>query len=89
MVNFTSCRVSANNLIGSEGGGVEITLAGLDWERLNIVACSVGGAQFCRDNAIDHMREQSLRLQRGGRARSIQGDDGIEWLWQSPGHPRN
>src|SRR6188474_873043 len=46
MVNFTDCRVPAANLIGSEGQGFKIAMAGLDGRRLNIAACSIGGAQF-------------------------------------------
>src|SRR5947199_2902812 len=49
MVNFENCRVPAANLIGSEGQGFRIAMAGLDGGRLNIAACSIGGAQFCLD----------------------------------------
>jgi alkylation response protein AidB-like acyl-CoA dehydrogenase len=33
-------------------------MAGLDGGRLNIGACSIGGAQFCLDRAIEYMRER-------------------------------
>ena len=33
-------------------------MAGLDGGRLNIGACSVGGAQFCLDRTIEYMRER-------------------------------
>jgi hypothetical protein len=59
MVNFENCRVPAANLIGSEGDGFKIAMAGLDGGRLNIAACSIGGAQFCLDRTIDYMRERS------------------------------
>src|SRR5947199_2338021 len=49
MVNFQDCRVPAENLIGREGDGFKIAMAGLDGGRLNIAACSIGGAQFCLD----------------------------------------
>src|SRR3954463_149449 len=58
MVNFENCRVPAANLIGAEGQGFKIAMAGLDGGRLNIAACSIGGAQFCLDRTIQYMRER-------------------------------
>ncbi|MEJ0076548.1 MAG: acyl-CoA dehydrogenase family protein [Alphaproteobacteria bacterium] len=58
MVNFENCRVPAENLIGVEGQGFKIAMAGLDGGRLNIAACSIGGAQFCLDRTIAYMRER-------------------------------
>src|SRR5258707_3201357 len=58
MVMFENCRVPAANLIGSEGQGFKIAMAGLDGGRLNIAACSIGGAQFCLDRTIQYMRER-------------------------------
>ena len=58
MVLFEDCRVPAENLIGSEGQGFKIAMAGLDGGRLNIAACSIGGAQFCLDRTVAYMRER-------------------------------
>jgi alkylation response protein AidB-like acyl-CoA dehydrogenase len=58
MVNFESCKVPAANLIGKEGDGFKIAMAGLDGGRLNIGACSIGGAQFCLDRTVEYMRER-------------------------------
>jgi alkylation response protein AidB-like acyl-CoA dehydrogenase len=58
MVMFENCRVSAENLIGREGEGFTIAMKGLDGGRLNIAACSIGGAQFCLDRTIEYMRER-------------------------------
>ena len=58
MVVFENCRVPAANCIGGEGMGFKIAMAGLDGGRLNIAACSLGGAQFCLDRAIEYMRER-------------------------------
>jgi alkylation response protein AidB-like acyl-CoA dehydrogenase len=58
MVNFENCRVPAGNLIGKEGDGFKIAMAGLDGGRLNIAACSIGGAQFCLDRTVAYMRER-------------------------------
>jgi alkylation response protein AidB-like acyl-CoA dehydrogenase len=58
MVMFEDCRVPAENRIGGEGEGFRIAMAGLDGGRLNIAACSVGGAQLCLDRTIAYMRER-------------------------------
>ena len=58
MVMFENCRVPAENLIGREGEGFAIAMKGLDGGRLNIAACSIGGAQFCLDRTIEYMRER-------------------------------
>jgi alkylation response protein AidB-like acyl-CoA dehydrogenase len=58
MVLFDDCRVPVENCIGEEGLGFRIAMAGLDGGRLNIAACSIGGAQFCLDRTIEHMRER-------------------------------
>ncbi len=59
MVMFENCRVPVGNLIGKEGEGFKIAMAGLDGGRLNIAACSIGGAQFCLDRTIEYMRERT------------------------------
>jgi alkylation response protein AidB-like acyl-CoA dehydrogenase len=69
MVNFQDCRVPAENLIGNEGDGFKIAMAGLDGGRLNIAACSIGGAQFCLDRTVEYMRE---RKQFGSRLSDFQ-----------------
>jgi alkylation response protein AidB-like acyl-CoA dehydrogenase len=58
MVQFTNCRVPVANRIGAEGEGFRIAMAGLDGGRLNIAACSLGGAQFCLDRTIPYMKER-------------------------------
>src|SRR4051794_6080223 len=58
MVVFENCRVPATNLIGKEGQGFKIAMAGLDGGRLNIGACSIGGAQFCLDRTVAYMKER-------------------------------
>jgi alkylation response protein AidB-like acyl-CoA dehydrogenase len=69
MVTFENCRIPAENLIGAEGQGFRIAMAGLDGGRLNIGACSLGGAQFCLDRTIDYMKE---RKQFGSRLADFQ-----------------
>ncbi len=69
MVLFENCRVPVANRIGAEGQGFRIAMAGLDGGRLNIGACSLGGAQFCLDRTIDYMKE---RRQFGSRLADFQ-----------------
>ncbi len=69
MVIFEDCRVPVANRIGGEGEGFKIAMAGLDGGRLNIAACSLGGAQFCLDRTLDYMRE---RKQFGSRLADFQ-----------------
>jgi alkylation response protein AidB-like acyl-CoA dehydrogenase len=64
MVMFDGCRVPVENRIGREGEGFRIAMGGLDGGRLNIAACSIGGAQFCLDRTIDYMRERKQFGQR-------------------------
>ena len=58
MVLFENCRVPVANLLGQEGEGFRIAMMGLDGGRLNIAACSLGGAQFCLDRTITYMRDR-------------------------------
>jgi len=69
MVVFENCRVPAANLLGREGDGFKIAMMGLDGGRLNIAACSIGGAQFCLDRTIEYMRD---RKQFGSRLSDFQ-----------------
>ena len=57
-VNFDGVRVPAENLVGGLGEGFRIAMMGLDGGRLNIGACSLGGAQRCLDEAIGYTKER-------------------------------
>jgi alkylation response protein AidB-like acyl-CoA dehydrogenase len=57
-VNFDGVRVPVANLVGSEGQGFAIAMAGLDGGRLNIGACSLGGAQRCIDEAVQYTKDR-------------------------------
>ena len=58
MVIFEDCRVPAENLIGAEGQGFRIAMAGLDGGRINIAACSLGAAQASLEIARDHLLQR-------------------------------
>lgn len=51
IVQFDDCRVSAANLLGQEGDGFRYAMMGLDGGRLNIAACSLGGARLALETA--------------------------------------
>ena len=51
-------RVPVRNLVGAEGEGFRIAMMGLDGGRINIGACSLGGAQRCLDEAVGYTRER-------------------------------
>jgi alkylation response protein AidB-like acyl-CoA dehydrogenase len=57
-VIFEDCKVPAENLLSGEGVGFKIAMAGLDGGRLNIAACSLGGAQSALDKALAYAHER-------------------------------
>jgi alkylation response protein AidB-like acyl-CoA dehydrogenase len=57
-VIFEHCVVPAANRLGPEGAGFKIAMAGLDGGRLNIAACSLGGAQAALEKALAYMKER-------------------------------
>jgi alkylation response protein AidB-like acyl-CoA dehydrogenase len=54
-VVFENCRVPVANRLGPEGTGFKIAMGGLDGGRLNIGACSLGGAQAALDKSLAYM----------------------------------
>jgi alkylation response protein AidB-like acyl-CoA dehydrogenase len=59
VVNFDNVAVPVSHLLGQEGDGFKIAMAGLDGGRLNIAACSIGGAQSALDKAVHYMSQRS------------------------------
>jgi alkylation response protein AidB-like acyl-CoA dehydrogenase len=57
-VILDNVRVPVANRVGAEGDGFRFAMAGLDGGRLNIGACSLGGAQRCLDEAIKYTKER-------------------------------
>ena len=55
---FADARVPVANRLGDEGIGFKIAMAGLDGGRLNIAACSLGGAQIALEKTLAYMRER-------------------------------
>lgn len=54
-VIFENCRVPVGNRVGEEGEGFKIAMKGLDGGRINIAACSLGGARACLEAAKAHL----------------------------------
>jgi len=57
-VIFEDARVPVANRLGEEGIGFKIAMAGLDGGRINIAACSLGGAQSALDKSLAYMKER-------------------------------
>ncbi|GAB3131480.1 isobutyryl-CoA dehydrogenase [Novispirillum itersonii] len=53
-VIFENCRVPVENRLGEEGQGFKIAMMGLDGGRLNIGACSLGGAKAALAAALEY-----------------------------------
>jgi alkylation response protein AidB-like acyl-CoA dehydrogenase len=58
MVVLDGVRVPVANRLGEEGDGFKIAMIGLDGGRLNIAACSLGGAQACLELALKYANER-------------------------------
>ena len=56
LVNFDDVLVPVENRVGEEGEGFKFAMAGLDGGRLNIAACSLGGAQLALETATDYLK---------------------------------
>ncbi len=57
-VQLDGCRVPAASRLGAEGEGFKIAMAGLDGGRVNIAACSLGGAAAALDLARAYVGER-------------------------------
>ncbi|MBF5090604.1 acyl-CoA dehydrogenase [Novosphingobium sp. NBM11] len=58
-VILDNVKVPVANRVGAEGQGFAIAMAGLDGGRLNIGACSLGGAQRCLDEAVSYVKDRA------------------------------
>jgi alkylation response protein AidB-like acyl-CoA dehydrogenase len=57
-IYFTDCFVSADNVVGTVGGGWPQLMAGLNHERLIVGAFSLGVAQRAFDDALQYVKER-------------------------------
>lgn len=70
MVFFENCKVPVENLLGEEGQGFSIAMEALDGGRINIGACSLGGANAALKTTDEYMRN---RKQFGKPLNAFQG----------------
>lgn len=71
-VIFDNARIPAANRIGEEGHGFRFAMSGLDGGRLNIAACSLGGAQLALDKAVAYAKEREQFGQPLAKFQSVQ-----------------
>lgn len=72
MVFFENCRVPVHQRIGQEGEGFKIALAALNGGRINIAACSLGGAKRCLTLTREYMQERSQFKQKLAEFEALQ-----------------
>lgn len=57
-VIFDGVRVPASDMLGDEGKGFAIAMSALNGGRLNIAACSLGGAAWALEKAVQYVHER-------------------------------
>jgi isovaleryl-CoA dehydrogenase len=55
---FDDCEVPAENVLGSVGGGVNVLMSGLDYERVVLAAGPVGIMQACMDIVLPYVHDR-------------------------------
>lgn len=89
-VIMDNVRVPATDMLGAEGTGFKIAMSGLDGGRLNIGACSLGGAQSALEKALTYMSErqafgvelnkfQALRFEVAGMQADLESARSFLW----------
>jgi len=71
-VQFDACVVPADHLLGEEGLGFRYAMAGLDGGRLNIAACSLGGAQAALTQTLAYVSEREAFGQKLSEFQALQ-----------------
>lgn len=72
MVFFENCRVPVENRVGDEGQGFKIALNALNGGRINIAACSLGGAKQCIQLTKDYLLTRSQFNQKLAQFEALQ-----------------
>ncbi len=70
---FEDCRVSAENILGRENGGVRVLMSGLDYERTVLSAGPVGIMQNCLDVVEPYLHERKQFGRSIGEFQLMQG----------------
>ncbi len=70
---FEDCEVPAENVIGKVGGGVNVLMSGLDYERTVLAAGPLGIMQACLDLVVPYLHERKQFGQPIGSFQLMQG----------------
>jgi isovaleryl-CoA dehydrogenase len=70
---FQNCEVPAENVLGPVGGGVNVLMSGLDYERAVLAAGPLGIMQACMDAVVPYVHERKQFGQAIGEFQLMQG----------------
>jgi isovaleryl-CoA dehydrogenase len=70
---FSDCEVPEENVLGLVGGGVNILMSGLDYERVVLAAGPLGIMQACMDVVMPYVRERKQFGRPIGEFELVQG----------------
>ena len=70
---FQDCEVPEENVLGTLGGGVNVLMSGLDYERVVLAAGPLGIMQACMDVVIPYLHERKQFGQPIGSFQLMQG----------------
>jgi isovaleryl-CoA dehydrogenase len=70
---FENCEVPAENVLGDVGGGVNVLMSGLDYERVVLSAGPLGLMQACIDVVMPYVHERKQFDQPIGEFQLVQG----------------
>jgi isovaleryl-CoA dehydrogenase len=70
---FQDCEVPAENVLGRVGGGVNVLMSGLDYERAVLAAGPLGIMQACMDLVLPYVHERKQFGQAIGEFQLMQG----------------
>jgi len=70
---FEDCEVPEENVLGRIGGGVEVLMSGLDYERAVLAGGPLGIMQACMDTVVPYVHERKQFGQPIGEFQLIQG----------------
>jgi isovaleryl-CoA dehydrogenase len=69
---FQDCEVPAENVMGTEGGGVRVLMSGLDYERVVLAGIGIGIMHACLDVVMPYVHERKQFGQAIGEFQLIQ-----------------
>jgi isovaleryl-CoA dehydrogenase len=69
---FTDCEVPEENVLGAVGGGVNVLMSGLDYERVVLAAGPLGIMQACLDVVLPYLHDRQQFGQPIGRFQLMQ-----------------